>query len=295
MLGDLIIALLSILFGVFILRLPRGRRIEGAEPRCATCGYIVIGLPEPTCPECGADLQRPGAVLTGGRRPPGRIVRSIAWSAFCVFAVAVPISAIWPRYVEPLVPRLRDVSIVLTFAQPKSGAYRSIELRSDSHALAGLSAPLRIIRTAKIDLRRSDGTICTAVVDDAAEHFHPPDKDGSKDQLPLDAAGLTAWLRTNGVTGNEAQINKEMASAVTQMRQAILQAGNGISVFGDGATFSSVGSSSGSSSSPQKWVGIAPPVIVGTVWLIGLIYIIAQKPLTLSSGQRASGESFGDR
>ena len=37
---------------------------------CAACGYIVRGLPGMTCPECGADLSRPGGVLTPRALPP---------------------------------------------------------------------------------------------------------------------------------------------------------------------------------------------------------------------------------
>jgi len=47
----------------------RGRRV-GAFPTCRRCGYNLTGLDERPrrCPECGANLQRPGAVARGGRR-----------------------------------------------------------------------------------------------------------------------------------------------------------------------------------------------------------------------------------
>jgi hypothetical protein len=81
----LILGVHFILMGVTcLLWLPLGRRVAGTEPRCAACGYIVHGLPAPTCPECGSDLAGPGAIVTAGRLLPGRLARSIRWSMFCV-------------------------------------------------------------------------------------------------------------------------------------------------------------------------------------------------------------------
>jgi hypothetical protein len=37
----------------------RQRRPEG--PRCQKCGYLLIGLPEPRCPECGTPFEKPEA------------------------------------------------------------------------------------------------------------------------------------------------------------------------------------------------------------------------------------------
>ena len=43
------------LLGVATMRfVSRWRRVGGAEPgRCEHCGYLLRGLPEPRCPECG--------------------------------------------------------------------------------------------------------------------------------------------------------------------------------------------------------------------------------------------------
>jgi hypothetical protein len=36
------------------------RRRRSIEPRCAECGYSLIGLPEPRCPECGTPFDVSG-------------------------------------------------------------------------------------------------------------------------------------------------------------------------------------------------------------------------------------------
>ena len=124
-------------------------------------------------------------------------------------------------FIALLVPVVREETVVLTFGRPTSNAYRSIELRSHSRSLQSLNEPLAVrsvSHDSKIVLTRSDGTLCTVVVDESAEHIHDVAKAGSQDSLPLDATGLTTWLQANGVTGDAEQINKEMANAVGQMR-----------------------------------------------------------------------------
>lgn len=70
---------LGLVLGVFAITLlgvvlwlwaRRGRRI-GTSPTCRWCNFDVAGSwpASPTCPECGAGLKRPGAIMTGQRRP----------------------------------------------------------------------------------------------------------------------------------------------------------------------------------------------------------------------------------
>src|ERR1700722_12836682 len=119
--------------GVFLMF--RGRKIGGVEPRCAGCGYIVVGLPAPKCPECGADLSRPGAVVTGGRLPPGRLARSIGWTLLCLLGLVL-LQAIWWRFIIPMMPQVLDKAETVTFYQPKSNGYQSIAVIANTHQLA---------------------------------------------------------------------------------------------------------------------------------------------------------------
>ena len=58
----------------------RGRRVDD-HPLCRRCGFDLVGSPRESvvCSECGADLQRDGAIRTGHRvRRAGMIVLSVA-------------------------------------------------------------------------------------------------------------------------------------------------------------------------------------------------------------------------
>src|SRR3954467_8495060 len=58
------------LLGLWLLvRGLRGGRV-GDHPRCRACGFDLFGLPSGRgrCTECGADLSRPRASVTGVRR-----------------------------------------------------------------------------------------------------------------------------------------------------------------------------------------------------------------------------------
>lgn len=55
----------------------RGRRV-GDAPTCARCRYSVAGISSNNCPECGADLTTPNAVLFGERiRRPKAVVLGV--------------------------------------------------------------------------------------------------------------------------------------------------------------------------------------------------------------------------
>src|SRR3954466_10734287 len=63
----LAIAAIALLVGLWLLwRGWRGRRV-GDAPSCAACGYSLVGRSSDRCPECGADVSRPGSVVYGQR------------------------------------------------------------------------------------------------------------------------------------------------------------------------------------------------------------------------------------
>ncbi|MFN5497235.1 MAG: hypothetical protein ACK5C3_11755, partial [bacterium] len=59
---------LAFIAGMLVVRAVRGRPV-GWQPVCRRCKHDLRGVDpgKGTCPECGADLTRSGAVRTGGR------------------------------------------------------------------------------------------------------------------------------------------------------------------------------------------------------------------------------------
>ena len=67
-------------------------RMAGDHPQCTRCGYDVFGLPDTSrrCPECGASLDEPGAVVMGRRvRRTGAAVATLAATAAVWGALAL--------------------------------------------------------------------------------------------------------------------------------------------------------------------------------------------------------------
>jgi hypothetical protein len=265
---------LVVAIGLACLRwLPRGRKVGGAEPRCAACGYIVHGLPAPVCPECGSNLSRPNAIITTGRLPPGRVARSIAWSAFCFLAVFIPATAIWGIFIVPRLPQVRNSSDVVTLSRPVSGAYQSIEVRAHTHHTAYPGDPDPPPDRLNIGLTLSDGTIRVLTVDPATLHFRDTSVSGSlMSSTPLDANSLIAWLKSAGVQGEETQLKREMSIAMAQLHLIITptQIGQPVSSI----DFGSFGTSSSGSSNPLPWTGFVPLLLAAIVWAFGLIRIL---------------------
>src|SRR5262245_36537433 len=53
--------------GVFLLLTALYPRRTGVTRYCRKCRYNLTGLASTVCPECGADIQAPTAILTGDR------------------------------------------------------------------------------------------------------------------------------------------------------------------------------------------------------------------------------------
>src|SRR5687767_11512472 len=62
-----ILAAVLLALGAYLARVGFVGRRRGAEPHCARCDYIVGGLEQSRCPECGEDLSARGAVVLGER------------------------------------------------------------------------------------------------------------------------------------------------------------------------------------------------------------------------------------
>lgn len=77
---------------LFLLAL-RGRRVDD-HPLCGECDFDLTGRPAASkrCPECGADLTRPTAIVLGHRQPhrPGMVAAGVC-VAVCLIAMASPL------------------------------------------------------------------------------------------------------------------------------------------------------------------------------------------------------------
>jgi len=276
MIVGLPLTLLCIGVGVACLWLPRGRKVGGNEPRCAACGYIVQGLPEPKCPECGSDLTRPNAINTTGRLPPGRLARSVAWSFFCVLAVVVPLAAIWGALVMPAMPMVRDSNENVTFGSPASKGYQSIAILAHTYGLVYRNGLNPLPRELKIELTRSDGSLRALAVDPVTLHYRDSAVPGSAtSSTPLDANVLVSWLKSQAVQGQADLLEREMSKTMQQLQQVVSRPENR-QVSGSGE-FHSYGSGGSTSLNPIPWVGWVPVFAAVLVWSIGMIRIV-RKP-----------------
>ncbi len=186
------VAGLAVVWGAAALR---GLRPAAASPACGRCGYSVVGLVVPTCPECGGDLRRVG--VTGGRR------RSVAdpfvgWTG--AFTVAgVLLGAMLLTLTEGILPvrRTYETTVDLHTAA-----------RSYTISAAGRTWSTRPIRLpVDIDVETvvrgsavSVGSTLTADV--AGGPVEWTDSAGRRVSAgPFGPAAVRRWLAANGVAG----------------------------------------------------------------------------------------------
>ena len=100
------------------------------EPVCGKCGYVVTGLADFICPECGSDLREAGivkrTVAVGGRAPPAK-----DWPAKVRRRMHVQIAllVVAALIMTPFLPLWRTDRRDMVYV-PKSVAYRSVMLSS---------------------------------------------------------------------------------------------------------------------------------------------------------------------
>jgi len=254
---------------------PRRRSVVGSEPHCAACGYIVYGLPAPVCPECGADLTVAGSIITSKTRRRSILERQIGWAIFCGLAVYFPAAMLWESQVRPRLPQMRDINRVITLAQPRSNAYRSITVRVGTHAVVSPTAPDPPPTDLRIELTCPDGANRVLNVDASTLSFRETSASGDFVGTQLNTDALVRWLHKFGVSGGDDRIRTEMdivTSEVNRLRSASPNAG--VTVWA-GSPFSSYGSSSSASSSnPLPYIDWVPPGCCAIVWIIGAIWIV---------------------
>jgi hypothetical protein len=79
------------LFGVgclYALRIHKRAALTRSVPSCGHCGYCIVGLERPLCPECGSDLRVVGILSPDNystKRAYGFLLLGMGWTTVVVF------------------------------------------------------------------------------------------------------------------------------------------------------------------------------------------------------------------
>lgn len=88
------LAVVLLACGLYFVRTGFAGRRRGDTPHCARCDYIVGGLDKLRCPECGADLNAPGAIVFGER--PRRRGRGMFGLALVALGLTIGVAILTP-------------------------------------------------------------------------------------------------------------------------------------------------------------------------------------------------------
>ncbi|MFG0328926.1 MAG: hypothetical protein ACF8PN_03405 [Phycisphaerales bacterium] len=191
---ELVIAALSLLAIVAIIRAAReGRQLIGV-PYCRQCGYHLQGLPSATrCPECGGSVNKKTKRVRQRFRK-----RRVAW---IVALVATPVSLVWFRGSLP-----RQLDAKSWFDWPSETAFRLVAKHLRDTAFASNALPHASVEFAFIRLdpvsgrfdstRHAPGTervVAWAVSRDGARLAGIPRMSG--DGFVWDIAARREWRR----------------------------------------------------------------------------------------------------
>lgn len=104
----------------------RGKRID-EHPVCRKCGFDLVGRPPGSdrCPECGADLGRKSAIVTGNRKP--RLSVMLIGGCLAVIAVSIFSGWGWVRF-HYLKESDKPTWLVLLDAKSRNPDFRSTAL-----------------------------------------------------------------------------------------------------------------------------------------------------------------------
>ena len=284
----IIVALVWIGIVIGVLEVERRRRrrnlpAPSAEPTCPTCGYLVVGLPGKVCPECGSDLASVGVVRRDDHRT-SRVARVTLWTIL----FALPAFLVW-REVRPRLPVLTAYTVTQTFSGPASGAYRSIEVRTEQRwwqwgrGLRNRPPSQRL----KFRLQRLDNSQPVYVIEqrtrtaaerqNVTEFIRGPDPADSPRKLPkiFDRRPLVEWMRTQGVNVDDIGVQTE----VDAIGDALDQRSYGFGHYGDRSPFASSPIVQAGYHGTPWWVHAACGAVALAVWLIGARLVARRRTL----------------
>jgi hypothetical protein len=237
----------------------RARSRIAWEDRCAKCDYIVHGLPGAVCPECGADLRRPGAV-----RPPGITPARLGGDAVVAcwtiaFGLAYwPIEAGWLGRADPIA--VLEASRQLL--HPESGAYESFHGEFKGEAYRG-SLTTGVI---ELTLFRNGGYRARLTIDPITWAYR-----SSEGDVHLGGAGgfdrhaLERWVAGYGVDVSDARVSEELTGVADTVRRNCL-------TWGLPPGFSQGSGSSSQLLRTANWV-LVTRWSIGLIWLAGATWL----------------------
>ena len=279
----IIVGLLWVGIVIGVLEVERRRRkrnlpAPSADPACPTCGYLVIGLAGKVCPECGSDLASVGVVRRDDHRT-SRVARVTLWTIL----FALPAFLVW-REVRPRLPVLTAFTLTQTFSGPGSGAYKSIEVRTEQRwwqwGRGRRNGPPS--QRLKFRLQRLDNSQPVYVIEqrepqNVTEFIRGPDPAGSPREFPkiFDRRPLVEWMRTQGVDVDDIRVQAE----VEAIGEALDQRSYGIGRYGDPSPFAGSPIVHAAYYGTPWWVHAACGAVALVIWLIGARLVARRRTL----------------
>lgn len=228
---------------------------------CASCGYIVRGLPGVTCPECGADLSQPAGVLVPRAMPPlPRVWLMTFWTVIFGLGFAAMEWA-W-------LGRADKVSIIeadFWLGGPRSTVYDRVAVHFRGEAFR--NQPLRgtaVITLGLLNRRPAPWRIHW----DAATNRYRLVTDGASPgrDYVLDADAIFSWMRDCGVDVKAPNVRQEAESIADDVSRA---------ARGDHWTVSGFFSGGGSGSSDVRSTrfiqGVRGSMVLA--WIAGVVWL----------------------
>lgn len=279
------------------------RRPLQGMPTCGQCGYIVEGLSELTCPECGGDFRKVGIDTPRQRGAVGPAVFTTLWTLLLPILALVAIGL-----AIAFGPMRHSGSISFNLTNPTSQAYQSIGLNVDvtSNSPAGLQSgvtsqgpgstrsttltfgsPGSVPEPQSIFLTLNG--LHTLHVDSATGGYRYIVATPTADRLIDVASGfdphaLRRWMQGAGVDTTISGVDEE----INEITAAVLAIAGGQSAVTISTLDSSLGSSSWSTY-PAPWYLVLNFAAWLLIWLGGIVLYIAIRR------RRAIADSAGGR
>ncbi|HEY7115998.1 MAG TPA: hypothetical protein VH475_05410 [Tepidisphaeraceae bacterium] len=190
------------------------------DPTCVACGYIVTGLPGTTCPECGADLTRPDAILQPRAVPPlprGWLI--VLWSAVFWLGYGV-VDWAWLSAIQ----RVYIIDVNRRFEDPMSRAYHRVSMgfkgeeyrRQPLHGEADLTLELTLDQKATPKLTVEVTTNTCLIQMDGTSPAH---------ETAFGSDAVMAWMTRCGVDVKRPGVRREAETIVEAVRSAAIDGG----------------------------------------------------------------------